>query len=167
MKSTFITTILGPDSPGIIKSLAQTTRGLGGEWLTSKVMKLDGHFSAMMKVVIDEESETKLKEALAQEFSHLQFIYSPAFSIKEEPSKTINLVIDCKDRPGLTKDINNILSNMNLIVENMEFNRFHVSSIGEAVFSAKLAISVPEGTNSESIADEIEELSDDVRVSVI
>ena len=167
MKSTFISTISGPDSLGIIKSLAHTTRGLGGEWITSKVMKLDGQFSALMKVTIDQANEAELKKQLVQEFPHLTFSYAEIAINKAKPSKTVNLEIDCKDRPGLTKDINNILSNLDLVVENMEFNRFHVSSIGEAVFSAKLALAVSEDTSSELLAEEIETLSDDVRVNVI
>lgn len=168
MKSMFITTILGPDSPGVIKALAHTTRGLGGEWTTSKVMKLDGQFTAMMKVVIDESVEAKLKETLEKEFTDLQFIYAPGLEKKTALTETINLVIDCKDRPGLTKDINNILSNLDLVVEHMEFSRAHVSSIGEAVFTAKLAVAVAEGTDGETLAEEIESsLSDDIRVNVI
>ena len=167
MKSTFIQTISGPDSLGIIKSLAHTTRGLGGEWLTSKVMKLNGQFAALMKVSIDQENEAALKAELEKQFPNLTFAHAEIVESKTQPAKIINLEIDCKDRPGLTKDITNILSNLDLTVENMEFNRFHVSSIGEAVFSAKLALAVPEDTSSEDLAEEIETLSDDVRVNVI
>ncbi len=167
MTKTFISTISGPDSLGIIKSLAQTTRGLGGEWITSKVMKLDGQFAALMKVTIEQVNEDALKNKLEEQFPQLTFSYAEIVEGKTPPAKIINLEIDCKDRPGLTKDINNILSNLDLTVENMEFNRFHVSSIGEAVFSAKLALAVPEETSSEDLAEEIETLSDDVRVNVI
>lgn len=167
MTKTFISTISGPDSLGIIKSLAQTTRGLGGEWITSKVMKLDGQFAALMKVTIEQVNEDALKNKLEEQFPQLTFSYAEIVEGKTQPAKIINLEIDCKDRPGLTRDINNILSNLDLTVENMEFNRFHVSSIGEAVFSAKLALAVPEETSSEDLAEEIETLSDDVRVNVI
>lgn len=167
MKSIFISTITGPDSLGIIKSLAEATRGFGGEWLTSKVMKLDGQFTALMKVSIEASQEQQLKDGLSSKFPDLSFKHSEVRSPSQEPTKIINLEIDCIDRPGLTKDITNILSNLDLTVENMEFNRVHVSSIGEAVFSAKLALAVPENTSSETLAEEIESLSEDVRVNVI
>lgn len=167
MKSIFITTIIGPDSRGIIKALANTTRGLDGEWINSKAMKLNGRFTALMKVSIDQEKEALLKETLKSEFPDLEFTYSPVTEEQEKPDKIISLTIDCKDKPGLTKDIIKILSNLDLIIENMEFNRFHVSSIGEAVYSAKLALAVHEETSSEAIAEEIEALSDDVRVNVM
>ena len=166
MKSVYITTVFGPDSPGIIKSLAAVTRGLGGEWLTSKAMKLDSQFSAMMKVSIDKDSEAKLNAELEAQFKDLTFVHSEADSIKDKPLETINLVVDCKDRPGLTKDINGIISSQNLQVESMEFNRYEIAGLGEAVFSAKLSVSVAEGTNSESVAEYFEALPDDVRVNI-
>ncbi|WP_136805454.1 ACT domain-containing protein [Desulfosediminicola flagellatus] len=167
MKSTFVMSIVGPDIPGSIKSIAETTRGAGGEWTTSKVMRLDGQLSAMMKVVIESEREDELKSTLKSAFSGLQFFFSDAVSRRDAATKSISLVVDCKDRPGLTKDINTILTNLDLVVENMECNRAHVSSIGEAVFTAKVSLSVPEDVTGEAVADEIEALSDDVRVSVL
>ncbi len=82
MKTMFLTTILGPDSPGIIKSLAHTTRNLGGEWLTSKVIKLDDQFAAIMRVAIESSNEEKLKEELGNTFPQLQFV----FVLKRPPS---------------------------------------------------------------------------------
>ena len=167
MKSVFISTITGPDSLGIIKSLAEVTRAAGGEWITSKVMRLEGQFAALMKVTIDENSVVQLQEELVRQFPQLTFASAAIPEKTEKPTKTVNLEIDCKDRPGLTKDINSILSNLDLVVENMEFNRMHVSTIGEAVFTAKLALTVSEETSSEALADEIESLSEDVRVNVV
>lgn len=167
MKSVFITTITGPDSPGIIKSLAETTRSMGGEWETSKVMKLGGQFAALMKVVVAGESAAKLKEELETQFPQLFFKHAELATDAVQATKTLNLEIDCKDRPGLTKDINNILANLDLVVENMEFSRVHVSSIGEAMFNARLALAVAESVSGETVAEEIESLSDDVRVNVI
>lgn len=167
MKSIFITTIYGHTSPGIVKALAQETREAGGEWLSSKVMKMDGQFVAMMKVSVDQESVDRLKNDLEQKFSDLQFFYASAATKTSAPTKTITLVVDCRDRSGLTHDINNVLYNLDLVVENMEFNRFPVSSLGESVFSARLTLAVPEATSAEIIAEEIEALSEDIRVNVI
>ena len=167
MKEIYISTVSGPSTPGIIKALAQTTRDHGGEWLASKVMKLDGQFSALMKVSIDTESVKLLKNALTEKFSQLQFIEAPAASPTHEEVKSIDLEVDCKDREGLTRDISNIIFNLDLVVQNLEFNRFPVSTFGESVFSAKLTVGVPEGTSALAVAEEIEAISEDMRVNVL
>ncbi|MCP3892205.1 MAG: transcriptional regulator [Desulfobulbaceae bacterium] len=167
MTSNFITTVYGSDIPGIIKSLALSTRRHGGEWLTSKVIKLDGQFAAIMNVVVSEEREVALKESLEEKFPTLHFVYAPAQIVDLALSKTINLVVDCIDRPGLTGDLSNILANLDLSVENMECKRFDMDGIGETVFSAKLTLAVAEVVVSEVIAGEIEALSEDVQVNVL
>jgi len=167
MKSIFISTVLGPDSPGIINSIARTTRGLGGEWATSKTVKLDGQFTAIMKVEIDQENENKLKKELEESYSELQFFYAPALTTEKKPPKIVNLEVKCKDRPGLTKQITGILQNLRVNVENMEFNRFHVLEMGGNVFSASLDVVLPENMTEKAVADEIESLSNDVRVRIL
>lgn len=167
MKEIYISTVSGPSSAGIIKALAQTTRNYGGEWLASKVMKLDGQFSALMKVSVDVENVQSLRTALTQEFSQLHFIDSAAASPTNEEVTSIDLEVDCTDREGLTRDISNIIFNLGLIVKNMEFNRFPVSSFGESVFSAKLTVGVPEGTSALAVAEEIEAIAEDMRVNVL
>ena len=148
MKSNFITTIYGPVFPGIIKSLAEATRSLGGEWLTSKVIKLDGQFAAIMNVVVEEVLEKSLKSNLDQRFPTLHFSYAPASMPPRTATKTINLVVDCIDRPGLTGDLSNILANLDICVEDMECKRFAMDGIGDTVFSARLTLAVPEGTEN-------------------
>jgi len=167
MKRKFLTTVMGPATSGIVKSLAEATRELGGEWSSSKVMKLDGRFTAMMEITVDEDLEIFLKESLAEKFLDLEFFYSEVAGEESENNKTVSLVVDCKDRSGLTRDINNILYNLDLVVEHMDCNRFPVSSLGESVFSAKLTLAVNERMNAEAIAEEIEALSEDTRVSVV
>ncbi len=168
MKTTFVTTVMGPAKSGTIKTLAEETRKLGGEWVTSKVMKLDGQFTAMMEVVVDTDLEVLLKETLEDKFSHLDFIYSEIKEKKEiRQGKKVSLVVDCMDRTGLTRDINNILQNLDLVVEKMDCDRLPVATLGTTVFTAKLTLAVDESVSAESIADEIETLSEDTRVSVV
>jgi glycine cleavage system regulatory protein len=167
MKSNFITTVYGPTVPGIIKVLAQATRSLGGEWLTSKIIKLDGQFAAIMNVIVEEEQEKTLKSILEQRFPGLSFVYSPVNASRGRVTKTINFVVDCIDRPGLTGDLSSILANLDIGVEDMECKRFIMDGIGDTVFSARLTLSVPLDADSEIIAEEIETLSEDVRVNIL
>jgi glycine cleavage system regulatory protein len=166
MKSNYITTVYGPDIPGVIKSLSVFTRRFGGEWLTSKVIKTNGQFAALMNVVISSSKEADLKSSLEESFPALTFVYSPVSGMIQKATKTIHLVVDCIDRPGLTGDLTNILANLDICVENMECRRFAMDGIGD-VFSAQLALRVTESTKSENIAGEIETLSEEVQVNVL
>lgn len=167
MTSNFITTVYGSDIPGVLRSLARVTRDFGGVWLTSKVIKVDGQFAAIMNVAVDTDQEEPLKAALEHEFTTLTFVYNPVISEEQLPQKVINLVVECIDRKGLTGDLSNILSNLDLEVESMDCKRFAMEGVDETVFSAKLTLAVPEEWRSEDVAGEIEALSEDVRVEVL
>ncbi len=167
MKSNFITTVYGPVIPGIIKVLAQATRSLGGEWLTSRIIKLNGRFAAIMNVIVEEDQEAVLKSTLEQRFPNLSFVYSPADASSRVETKIITLVVDCIDRPGLTGDLSGILANLDIAIEDMECKRFVMDTIVDTVFSARLTLAVPLDSDSEIIAGEIETLSEDVRVTIV
>ncbi|QYJ87101.1 transcriptional regulator [Shewanella mesophila] len=167
MKKMFITTVVGSVTPGVIKALANLTREAGGEWLTSKVIKIDNLFAAMMKVAIEDESVESLKQQFAVQFPTLQFSYGAKGEVYNEHTRTMQLNVDCSDRPGLTREIVDLLSNLNLEIEHMEFNRMHVSTIGQTVFSSKLAIAVPDEVSNESVVELLEGVSKDARVSMV
>ncbi|GGI72582.1 glycine cleavage system protein R [Shewanella gelidii] len=166
MKKIFITTILGNVTPGLLKALAKTTRAEGGEWVSNRVIKLDDRFAALMKVSVDAENEVKLKAALEAEFDQLDFRYDDATEVNAEPVKTIELTFDCNDRPGLTRDIDDVFANLELVVDNMEVNRYQVASIGSTVFSSKFSVALPENISSESVVELLEGIGSDVRVHV-
>lgn len=166
MKEMFVMSVMGPDNAGVIKSIAELTRNLGGEWTRSKIMRLDGQLTALMKVVIDQERVEQLKSDLTANFAEMQFGYAPISALSPKETKSINLIVDCQDRPGLTKELSRVLASLDLVVENMECNRVHVSSIGQTAFTARVQLTVPETMSSESVADEIEALAEDVRVSI-
>jgi len=165
MKRQFITTIVGEDSAHLIKRLAEVTRLMGGEWLKSKVMRLDGQFSAMMKVSIDQDKEAALRAKLEKTYPHLQFTYAPAQIMPNEGSRSVSLELDCSDRPGLTHDISKLLSDLNLRTLSMEIHRFPVTPMGTTVYNAKMEIAMPETMSKAQLADNLESLSDCTRVN--
>ncbi|GGI83294.1 hypothetical protein GCM10007978_21350 [Shewanella hanedai] len=167
MKNLFIASVIGPIVPGIIKSLAEVTRRFEGEWVTSKVIKLDGHFSAMMKIAIAAEAEGELKSCFEAEFSGLRFFFDEVLADKDTAFTSLHLRVDCQDRSGLTRDIVNILTDLDLVIEHMEFNRVAVSTIGQTVFSSTLNLAVPQGVSTESVVELLEGVTEGTRVKVL
>ncbi|MEN7973061.1 MAG: ACT domain-containing protein [Verrucomicrobiota bacterium] len=167
MNSTFVMTVTGPSSLGIIKALAHTTHEFGGNWVRSKVIKQDCQFAAIIKTTIAENKETELKAALVNEFSPLHFTFAELPKEQEEATRKVTFKVDCKDRAGLVKDLNNLLLNMELDVTHMEAHRYEVAEIGRTVFSATLEVNAPECTSNEMIEQELESLEEGVRVSVL
>lgn len=165
MKSVFIKTVVGKDKPNIVKSMAEVTRGLGGEWVKSKIIHLGSQFSAMMMVSIDQEKEAELKTSLEKKFPDLLFSYSATAEPSTEAPAAVTVVLDCKDRPGLTHDITKTLSELGLKAGNMEFHRLPVVPVGHTVFNAKMTIRFDGEASKEEFVETLESICDDARVS--
>lgn len=165
MKSIFIMTIMGEDQPYIMQSLAEDTRRLGGEWLKSKAMHLEGKFSALMKTSVDAEKEQELKDKLESLYPKLSFSYSPAPADDEQDVELVNLIVDCNDRSGLTHDIVEVLAELNLETEGLEVRRFPVTPVGGTVYSARLSLRIPKTLERAELASSLEEVSDCTRIT--
>lgn len=164
MKSVFIQTVVGSENLSIVKAMAEATRNHGGEWIKSKVIRLEKQVVAMMKVSVDKDKETALKGALEKEFSNLKFFYAPALDRDETQMDTVTMTVDCEDRPGLTRDITHVLHDLSLETENMEFHRLPVTPMGATVYSAKMTVLLPEELTKEQLAETVEAISDCIRV---
>ena len=165
MKSIFITTIVGDDRPDIINALAKTTRSLGGEWIKSKVSRLDGQFAAIMKVSIDEAQKEKLNQTLEKEFADITFSYAEVREVQPEHTNIHDLVLDCDDRPGLTKEITRALYDLNLRPENLEVSRLPVFQLGKTVYSVKMRVGIPDSLSKEELSDVLIKVCDSCRIN--
>ncbi|ABZ78300.1 amino acid-binding ACT domain protein [Shewanella halifaxensis HAW-EB4] len=167
MKKTFVTTVSGVTEPGIIKSLAEITRKHGGEWQMSKVIKLGGHFTALFEVTIEAESQPQLESDFVTHFPALYFSYALVAERAPSACQRVKLVFDCNDRPGLTRDIDDILADLEVELESLECHRLAVIGMSSPVFSSILTLAIPGSITSERVIESLEGLSDDVRVSQI
>lgn len=165
MKSVFVQTVTGKDKPHVVKSLAEVTRSMGGEWVKSKIVRIAPQFSAMMLVSIAEAREAELKSALEEAFPDLHFSYAVADEVVEGQAVAGTVVIDCDDRPGLTHDINTILADLNLKAENMEFHRLPVALLGRTVYTARMTILFPDDGVRKEFVERLEGLAERTRIS--
>ncbi len=166
MKSVFISTVTGKDSPKLMASLADMTVRFGGVWTIQKSIRLGGQKASLMRLEIDRDRFDSLKSALEREFPDLTFNYTEEVTT-EKKGRMIELELDCEDKPGLTKQITAALEDMDVVLEDMEFHRYPVTAADLNVYSAKLKVRVPENVHETELADELEGLSDRMKVIVI
>lgn len=163
MSATFLVSLAGVSRPGLLQDLAHYTHEHGGKWQSSKVSHLEGHIAAIIKIEIPEEQVEAVKaQFTAQETLSVQFddVNVPT----QTPSSSLNLVVDAKDRPGLVKEITNVLDDQDVTVVDMECYRLNVTGLGSSVFSANMKLDLPEGCAQEDVMADLEDLSDDMVV---
>ena len=166
MKSVYISTVTGKDNPRLMTGLAEKTLSLGGVWTVQKSIRLGGQKASLMRLEIDPDKFDSLKSALEKEFPDLSISYTEEVAA-EKKGRTIELELDCEDKPGLTRQITAALGDMDVVLEDMEFQRYPVTAADMNVYSAKLKVRVPESVSDTEVADELEGISDRMKVIVI
>ena len=167
MKRILLTTITGEDREETLHGLANTTRGLGGEWLVTRIIKLDGFFAALMRLTIDEEKLEQLKNQLQDQFPGYTFSYQ-AIQTESSTNRTYaTLELDFLDRPGLTRDISEMLIDQGVEIEQLESTRHPLGAVASTVFSTRVRLALPKGMTIEEVSEKISALENDVQVKIV
>src|SRR5208283_5939099 len=64
MQRLLVMTVIGPDRPGLVESVAALVTEHGGNWLESRMSRLGGHFAGILRVEVPSEKEPSLVAAL-------------------------------------------------------------------------------------------------------
>lgn len=165
MKKYYIATVSGQYAPKILVELAQITREYHAHWQTSKVIKLDNHFTALLKIAISSDLQQSLQIAFEKTFPELVISFNTCDESLKLIQDAIKLTIDCDDREGLTKDINQIFNNLQISVEHQENYRVAVPNIGGTVYSAKFELLLPENLSSADLRQQLEAIGKNIRIN--
>lgn len=166
MEQCVITTVTGPFSADVLTKLAHTSRALGAKWLTTKIIRVDRQFCAMMKTIVDAENLNPLKSLLANSFPTLTFVHASCNENSNEMAQTKIIIFDCSDRAGLTQDINQVLNSLNIDILQQENHRIMVAGVSETVYRAKIIVQLPEIVSNSDVIGQLNLLADQARITI-
>jgi glycine cleavage system regulatory protein len=166
--SSIIMTIIGPDRPGLVQSVAEAIRRHGGNWLESRMSRLGGHFAGILRVQIPSE----LAEGLARELqglrtSGLQVLLATEPAAPETSAST-RLRIDLvgQDRPGIVHEIARTLAASGVNVEELSTECASAAMSGEVLFKAIAQVRLPSHCDPAGLRGQLEKLADDLIVDL-
>ncbi len=62
MQRLLVMTVIGPDRPGLVESVATLVSQHGGNWLESRMSRLGGQFAGILRIEMPGDSETAFRE---------------------------------------------------------------------------------------------------------
>ena len=163
-----VLTLLGPDRPGMVESVAQTVARHGGNWLESRMAHLAGKFAGILRVEVPEDELPGLVEALQQlERTGLQVVVEPSEpAAAPAGARTIEVDLLGLDRPGIVRDISRLLVQNGGNVEELTTDRSSAPMSGEPLFRASIRVAVPADADLGSLRAELERLAGDLMVEL-
>ncbi|MBV7317075.1 ACT domain-containing protein [Shewanella sp. NIFS-20-20] len=166
MQQTMITSVQGPIAANTLTELARLSRQAGAHWLTSKIIQLEGQFSALIKLEVEAHQLITLQQTLQNAMPQLAFHYHDIQAQAQQARRRQVVTLDCFDRQGLTHDIQALLMNVGANIEQLEHNRMMVASIGQTVYQAQITLTLCEGITNEELASALENISAGMRVTL-
>ena len=160
-----IITVIGQDRPGLVETLSDTVYQNQGNWLSSSLSKLAGHFTGILQVEVADQYVGVLSNALTQ-LDDLQV------QIVEEESKNLptsvvhHLLVTGNDRSGIVKDVTTKLNQLGINIHKLKTQSDSAPNWGYPIFSARFQLELPSDLNIEYVQEELEKIADDLTIDI-
>jgi glycine cleavage system regulatory protein len=162
-----VLTLLGPDRPGLVELVAGVVAKHKGNWLESRMTHLAGQFAGLLRAELPEaELPAALKSLAALEANGLKVIATAATGPVAAPEKTMTLELVGLDRPGIVREISQLLASSGVNVEELTTDRKSAPMSGDMLFEARARVRVSAGTNIPSLRAGLERLASDLVVEI-
>jgi glycine cleavage system regulatory protein len=163
-------TIVGPDRPGLVDSVAALVAEHKGNWLESRMSRLGGQFAGILRVEVSAGSASDLEAALRKLDSQwLAIVVTPDTStvpIEASSARTSLLEVVGQDRPGIVSQIARVLAGYGVNVEELHTECSSAAMSGETLFKARAKLSIPESCDSSEIRRKLEKIAEDLIVEI-
>lgn len=163
-----VLTLLGTDRPGLVELVAGIIAANEGNWLESRMTRLAGQFAGILRA---ELPEAKLPAALAAlaalEQRGLKVIAETGgHTAVHMTDPTMDLELVGLDRPGIVREISQLLAANGVNVEELTTNRRSAPMSAEMLFEARAHVRVPASTNVAVLRADLERLASDLVVEI-
>jgi len=163
-----VLTLLGPDRPGLVELVAKVIADQGGNWLESRMSHLAGKFAGILRAELPADRVAAATAALQQlEARGLKVIVEAAARAgARTPDQSMDLELMGLDRPGIVREISQLLAANGVNVEELVTNRSSAPMSGEMLFEARAHVRVPPATDVAQLRAELERVGSDLLVEV-
>ncbi len=164
-----VMTLIGPDRPGLVDSLATIVARHEGNWLESRMAHLAGQFAGIVRVDVPAQEADRLLEALEQLNSQglkvtAQKDSGPIDSKLSFPIVRLELVGN--DRPGILREIMHVLAKQQVNIEELQTECDEAPMTGKSLFRATAELRLPPELSLDQLQDAIEQIALDLMVDV-
>jgi glycine cleavage system regulatory protein len=168
MQRMLVMTVIGPDRPGLVDTVAGLVAEHEGNWLESRMSRLGGQFAGILRVELPAAKEAALIEALNALASSGLTVVAHTDQTRTSGSAGRLSVVEIvgQDRPGIVRQISHALAEYGVNVEELRTECASAAMSGETLFKARARLSIPESCNVEEIRRKLEKIAEDLIVDI-
>jgi glycine cleavage system regulatory protein len=161
--ASLILTVIGPDRPGLVRALSEAVAASGGSWLESRMARLAGQFAG---IVLVEAPETLVAALHALEDQGLRITAQSVAVSAIETGERLTLEVVGNDRPGIVRDVAQILADHGVNIEELITGTASGSFSGETLFRVTAHLRAPNAAAFEAARAGLEALGNEMMVDM-
>jgi glycine cleavage system regulatory protein len=163
-----VLTLIGPDRPGLVETVAEVVAAHGGNWLESRMAHLAGKFAGILRIEVSADKAEALQAALADLDAHgLKVVGEPCVEGSVATAgRSLDLELVGLDRPGIMREISQLLANSGANVEELSTDRTSAPMSGEMLFLAKARVRLPSNADLSTLRAALERLASDLLIEI-
>jgi len=165
MNKSLVMTVIAPDRPGLVDSIASTVARHQGSWLESRMANLAGSFAGIVRVECPPDQVPGLIAAL-ESLEDLTINAVEEAAIEAPAAKTLIFDVLGNDRPGIIKQLAAAIAAAGGNVEELNSDLESAPMSGQPVFRATGTIGVPPDFDPDTITNALEDLGPDLSISI-
>lgn len=167
MDTQLVVTVTAPDRPGLVNRLADAVAAQGGNWLDARMAGLGGRFAGVALVAVAPERAEALRTALvALSSPDLTLQVDTVASQAQPPVQAMRLELLGHDRPGIVRDISQVLSARGVSISEIDTERRSGSFSGEAMFKLAALLHLPATQEPHELRSALEALANEWMVDL-
>jgi glycine cleavage system regulatory protein len=167
-----VLTLIGADRPGLVEAVAGIIAAHDGNWLESRMTHLAGKFAGILRAELPPEKVSAALAALAAlEGRGLKVVAETAArpgaaGAADAPPRAMDLELVGLDRPGIVREISQLLAASGVNVEELVTDRHSAPMSGEMLFEARAHVLVPRGLDVGTLRAALERVATDLMVEI-
>jgi glycine cleavage system regulatory protein len=162
-----VLTLIGLDRPGLVEAVAERVTSHGGNWLESRMAHLAGHFAGLLHVELPDDRLRGLEDALHElEVLGLRVVVHGGTTRAEEVRRTLRLEATGHDRPGIVRDISQVLVRHRVNIAELTTDRLSAPMAGGPLFVARARLEVPGDIDTDRLRRDLETIAHDLMVDL-
>ncbi|NIL97799.1 MAG: glycine cleavage system protein R [Planctomycetales bacterium] len=163
-----VLTVIGPDRPGLVDSLAEIVAAHQGNWLESRMAHLGGKFAGILHVVVPEQQTEALLAALETLGTHGLSVHAERDTVTEihQTFRPVTLELLGNDRPGIVREVSHALAGRGVNVEEFRTECIDAPMSGGTLFRATAQLRLPPDLAADDLRHQLEQLAHDLMVDI-
>lgn len=168
MQQSLIISLMAPDRPGIVETIADVVTEQGGNWLDSRMARLNGQFAGIIHINVEQAQAGALQAALeVLNDKGITLLVTEEKKNTATPTQSfLHIKVVGNDRPGIVREISSTIAGCGANVEELATYLGSVPGSGEPLFHAEGLVSLPESVSDDELCEKLEAISDDLMVEI-